>query len=294
MTTQMPFTEVARQFVAGLDNAYAHRSSDRLSDNTRRLYSRYAFRAAATLGNVPLTQITAQHVRDYVDALKREELAPASIQGHFQVLKSIVESVRDGQGNPLVASRWNLDYVGLPTVKAAQQNAPCASRSDVERAIAAGGELARLVAFLAATGLRIGEALSLTIGEGVNCYEPATGVIHVREGKTDAAARKVYLTESLRVFVNAQMGEWGSRLFPVRLQTIYTNLKRLGLPPCHAYRRFRATHCRAAHMVETVLKSQLGHALGGDITSRYDKSAQDLEFVKSEVERVGLGFSIRG
>jgi hypothetical protein len=75
MTTQMQFAEVARQFVAGLDTAYAHRSSDRLSENTRRLYSRYAYRAAAMLGKVPLTQINAQHVRDYVETLRRGNVA---------------------------------------------------------------------------------------------------------------------------------------------------------------------------------------------------------------------------
>jgi integrase len=75
------------------------------------------------------------------------------------------------------------------------------------------------------------------------------------------------------------------------LPTIYDALNRLGLPKCHAYRRFRATHCRTARMSEAVLKAQLGHA-DRDITSRYDRSVQDAQFVRAEVERVGLGFSI--
>jgi hypothetical protein len=45
-------------------------------------------------------------------------------------------------------------------------------------------------------------------------------------------------------------------------------------------------------MSESVLKSQLGHSLNGDITNLYDRSAQDAQFVRAEVERVGLGFSL--
>jgi integrase len=283
MITQMLFSAVAHQFVRSLDTAYAHRSNARLSDNTRRLYSAYARRAAESLGAVPLMGLTALHVRDYIMELKGQDLSPATIVGHFHVLKSVVESLRDEMGEPLVQRKFNLDFIGLPTVRVTQQSAPCATRLDVEKALAAGGEVGRLVALLAGTGLRISEALN--IGRG-HVYDPAAGTITVAAGKTDAAARVVCLPQELMRYCGSDAH------FTLAQPRFRDKLRALGLPPFHAYRRFRATHCRSMRMIESILKSQLGHSKRGDVTSLYDRSAENFELVRNEVQRVGMGFVI--
>jgi hypothetical protein len=44
-------------------------------------------------------------------------------------------------------------------------------------------------------------------------------------------------------------------------------------------------------MNESVLKTQLGDSESG-VTSRYDRSGFDVAFVREQVERAGVGFSV--
>lgn len=60
----------------------------------------------------------------------------------------------------------------------------------------------------------------------------------------------------------------------------------------HAYRRFFATHAEESGMNPAAMKKLLGHSRGTDVTARYARASEKLEFLRSEMERCGLGFGI--
>jgi integrase len=291
------FSEVASKFIAGLDTAFCHRSSERLSDNTRRLYSRYATRAAASLGGLPLAAVTPLKVKDYISELKREDLADTTIVSHFGVLRSVIESVRDEYGNPIVPAKYNLGFLGLPVIKPEQLRAPIASVEDIERGISVGSEFGLLIAVLSATGIRISEAISIIIVRGTdkghgNTYNPESGLISIRDGKTDAAERALPLTANLNRIVAQFASGRSGRLFKMSLSKLHHLLRKYNLPPAHSYRRFRQTHLRRSRVVTEIEKYLMGHSRRNDLGDRYSRLAADSVFVRSEVERAGLGFKI--
>jgi integrase len=256
-----------------------------LAQNTQRLYAIYSRRAAESLGPLSLSDITNATIRDFVSELRKEGLAPSTIQGHLATLKLVIDSVRNEDGDSIYSKKWNLDFIAAPVVKQAEQNAPVATPQDVEKAITRDDVL---VPFLAASGLRISEALALQIGTKDDCYDPPTGVIHIRKTlRTFAARRDVYLPQSFRAWLNSRIS--GEKMFDISYDRLKYELKEMGLPMPHSYRRLYALHCRKNHMVESVLKYLLG-SKGTDIP-RYDHSG-DVEFIRAEVERVGLPFAL--
>jgi integrase len=286
------FSEVSNQFIASLDTAYAHRSSEPLSNNTRKLYSNCANRAAASLGSLALADVNAIQVRGYIAELKRESLKPATIVAHYTVLKKILEFPKDDCGNPLIKRSLNLGFIGLPTIKTAEQKAPCADSRDIERAIVQGEEIGPLVALAAGTGLRISEILSLSIGSGTNYYDPTNALIRIQDGKTAAASRGIYLPAALNDLLSEFAGARTGPLFRSTKDQLYHRCRALGLPPFHAYRRYRTVHCRRSGLSEQILKYQLGHS-SRDITDRYaTRLVDDVAHVRAEIERVGLGFAL--
>ena len=290
-STTATFADIARQFVSGLDTAYSHRSSDPLSTNTKRLYTRCAHRAAESLGSLPLAGINAHEVKRYIGELKRSGLADTSVVCHFQVLRSVVESVRDDTGNPVVPARFNLGWIGLPVIKADRLKAPIATVADIQKAIRVGGDFGCLIALLAGTGLRVSEALDLTLDGMGNRYDALKAEIIIISGKTDAAARTVPLYPSL----NAQLAKMAQnrtgRLFRGSESLFRQLLRRYNLPAFHAYRRYRTTHLRRAGMTEEVIRYILGHARTS-ITDRYSRLTDDRQFIRTAVEKAGLGFDL--
>lgn len=286
------FRDVTQSFINGLGSAFGHRSNDPLSENTQKLYRHSASRAASYLGDVPLTDINAGHIKGYISQLKSERLKPTSVNLHFQVLKAVVESVRDQFGDPVKPLKVNLNFVGLPSIKLDRLKAPIASIEDVEKGVAVGGELGALVALCAGSGLRVSEACSLTIDGKNNHYDTATGSIVIKTGKTDSAARVIPLDPRLNSLLLKMAAGRSGKLFTTPHWTLRRQLEGLGLPPFHSYRRFRATHLRRASMVEEIVKYLLGHSRGNDITNRYSRLTADVDFIQNEVRRVGLGFSL--
>ena len=287
------FAEVTRNFIAGLSSTFGHRSNDPLSQNTKKLYTHCATRASRYLGDLPLTAVTALHVKNYISELKRERLAPTSINVHYQVLRSVVESVRDELGDPVRPANFNLNFINLPSIKTEKLHTPIASVEDIEKAISVGGQFGVLIALLAGTGIRISEATSLTINGKGNHYDTALGAIVIRHGKTDSAERTIPLDSGLNAELIKMVGERTGKLFRTPCWTVRRQLEELGLPPFHAYRRFRTTHLRRSRVVEEIEKYLLGHARSS-ITDRYSRLTADVAFTQREVSRAGLGFSLTG
>jgi integrase len=190
----------------------------------------------------------------------------------------------------------NHKFVATPIVNPDEQEAPVATREDVERALAV-SEIAGIVAIAAGAGLRISEILALRIGDdGISdAWDADAAVIHIRQTlKTPSAARTVHICDELNTWLRqfTKDSTHCSPMFTTARAELYRILDRGNLLPWHSYRRFYVSHRDELMMNEQVLKMLVGHSRGAqkNVTNRYKKAR--VEFIRSEVERVGLGFAL--
>jgi hypothetical protein len=138
-----------------------------------------------------------------------------------------------------------------------------------------------LVALLAATGIRLSEALSLNahgkFATPENYYDASRALIHIERSTNLMGRRDVYLP--------ASFNEWfiRAKLPYLHKLSLFAAIKRFNLPPTPAYRRFRITHLRNSGMDGLVSRRQIGHAKH---TPGHDEA-----FARAEVERCGVGFA---
>lgn len=296
MTT---FEETGREWRLSLE-AFVQRNGRPLAANTKRAYEQSLNRLIERIGAEPLP-VSNRIVRDYIARARAEDYSPATVVTDLIVLKLVSESVTDNDGNPLYPMQLNRKFCSVPIVNPDEQEAPCATRKDIERALTPPGFVPGLVALLAGTGIRISEALALRVGpDDVNdCWSAEKREICIRRTlKTAAAKRMIPLHPDLNSFLVSWFKGYatdcgpGALVFNVSDSTVNRVLAHYGLPPCHAYRRFYATHCDEQFMNPQVLKQLMGHSKGKtrNVTARYIRTAH--EFVRSEVQRVGLGFDL--
>ena len=170
-----------------------------------------------------------------------------------------------------------------------------------------------LFALLAGTGLRIGEALGLKLGEHLS---GDFSTIRVRQSiwrssiqapKTDNAVREIDVPSSLAALLKASIGGRTSGfLFQAESGRPLTqrNVLRDGLGKIrrdmklevgkafHSFRRFRTAHLRKNRVPWDLQKLWLGHA-SKDVADRYaEQLKEDVEWRKQEAERAGLGFEL--
>jgi integrase len=118
--------------------------------------------------------------------------------------------------------------------------------------------------------------------------------------KTLAAIRDVDLSTAVQNMLiefskGRQPGEFvfvtktGKPLDPSHVQRFITTKN--GVPGAHALRRYRVTWLETQGCPRGLEAAWIGHS-NGDITARYDKTAEDREFRRKQVERIGTGLVI--
>lgn len=266
------------------------------------------------LGKLPLSEVQNSTLRPVVQALAAE-YAAQTVQIAVGLVKAIVKSAVDANGNQLHPRTWNNDFLDLPFVSKKDQAAPVIAQPSIERALGqANAQDRALYALLAGTGLRVAEAQSLMVGldDGKHSYwNPETGTITVRttvskgniwmETKTEAGTRQVDLAPELNTFLCGLLLD--GKLPPEGLlfqslhgdlttySTLLDRAHKAAVPGFHSFRRFRITHLRNAGVPESIIRFWVGHA-DKSITDRYDKSSQDTEIRKTWAAKAGLGFSL--
>jgi len=294
MTQPVTFNQAGRDWLVSLPTTI-RRNGRPLSANTRRIYAGNLARLTGRIGREPLP-ITNRVLRDYVAWMRSEQYSASQIAGDVVVAKLVCESIRNENGDCLYPLKLNHEFIVTPIVNPDEQDAPVATREDVERALAV-PEVAGIVAIAAGGGLRISEILALKVGDdGVaDGWDPDNAAIHIRQTlKTPSAARTVYICEELNRWLRGFTRHLapGSPMFSTSLSELYRLLAKSSLLPCHSYRRFFATHRDENAMNEQVLKSLMGHKKKRDTTDRYKGTASRINFVRTEVERCGLGFTL--
>ncbi len=267
-------------------------------------------------GDKRLSQIENGVVRNFIQKLSEAGLSAASITSIFNVVKLIVASATDENGNQLFPRQWNHEFCDIPVVNPANQDAPTVPAAAVEKAVAsANGTDKALYALLAGSGLRVGEALSLMAGpdDGRNSFwQPETAILMIRTTltskgiqdttKTQAGVRQVDLAPELNTFLCQQLldGNLPSNglLFRsqtgglFRIQTAYEHLQKAGIDEgFHSFRRFRITHLESQNVPKGLQMFWTGHA-AGDVHESYIKMGANVEIRKDWAKRAGLGFQL--
>jgi integrase len=259
------------------------------------------------LGNKLLSDVGNGALREFVETLSAVGLSAKTIVNHAQVVKLVLASAVDADGEQLYPRKWNHDFIGLPIIKKETQYRPTVSATEIGEVLAKVKErYAVLFALLAGTGLRIGEALALK----ASSFSPDCHVLHVRksiwrgqeqEPKTPNAVRVVDLAEPLAQMMREYVAGKTGYLFGTSsgrpiiqrnvLRVLHSTGKKIGL---HAFRRFRTETLRRARVPEDLTKLWLGHSKE-TVTDLYAGGLQnDLAWRSEWCERAGLGFTLGG
>jgi integrase len=269
------------------------------------------------IGDRPLTDVKNEVARELVTAMKaaKPPLADKTIVTYFQVVKAVVASAVNKEGEQLHSRNWNLHFIGLPIVNEKKQNKPTSAAKEIEQIVSmAKGRYRVLLALLPGSGLRIGEALGLKVGEHVS---PDCKTLYVRQSvwngkeqdpKTENAVRDVDVCSDLAAMLKDYIGNrTNGFLFHADSgkPLLQRNILRDGLNPIltklnlkqngkgfHSFRRFRVMHLRKNRVPWDLEKFWIGHA-NKDVTDRYAAQLkEDVEWRKDVAEKTGLGFAL--
>jgi integrase len=280
VTAGMNFSDVAQAYLRELQTG----------SNPCRPKTIAAYRSAINchltprFGSTPLAELATQNNRVLKDLVKdlRVKYKPASIRLVVTLAKQVLESPKNENGLPLYPMQWSADFIDLPAI--VNQKQPTVTREQVQSVVRDGPD-ATLYAFLAASGLRISEALNL------RREDYADGTVHVRQGKTANAARYVDLAPEIAAMMDKVVGDTkpGARIFRTHLTTLRNRIR---VPGFHSLRRFRSAVLRRSDCRDLLCDYWLGHR-NVEMGSRYAKQLlEDVAFRKEWAERVGTGFIV--
>ena len=259
------------------------------------------------IGEKLLAEVSNGVLRELVEKMAAAGLSPKSIVNYARVVKMVVASAVDSDGEQIHPRKWNYDFIGMPIVRKELQHRPTVTETELSAILSrAKGRYAVLFSLLAGTGLRIGEALALKATD----LSPDCSAVYVRrsiwhgqeqEPKTPSAVRVVDIAEPLaqllRRYVSGKVGylfatKKGSALQQRNsLRALHATGKKVGF---HAFRRFRTETLRRVRVPEDLTRLWLGHAKQS-VTDFYAGGLEnDGAWRREWCERAGLGFSLVG
>jgi len=155
------------------------------------------------LGDKLLSEVRNSALRQFVGILSAADLAPKKIVNVVTVVKFVVASAVDEEGDQIHPRIWNHEFIQLPLIIKEKQNRPTINEAEISAMLTTmKGRDAVLVALVAGTGLRIGEALAIRTDD----FDPLCRLLQVRRSvwrrreqapKTLNAIRPVDIPESL-------------------------------------------------------------------------------------------------
>jgi integrase len=273
------------------------------------------------IGDLPLSEVNNSTLKNVIAGMSAEGLAPKTIMNYVLVVKMVVASAVDKEGEEIHPRKWNHEFMDMPVIDKAKQNTPCFSAEIMSGLAAWKYERERMLfIFCGATGLRIGEALGIEIDKHIS---PDFLTIRIkqkaRRGKIEGrlknanACREIDLHPTIAALLKEFVGERKhGLLFCTRTgkQLGQSNIARRHLHPAlkqlgfvntftgthkggnHAFRRFRNTYLRnRTECPEGVRKFWMGHA-DENMSDLYDKIRQDLAFRRECAEKFGFGFNL--
>ena len=262
------------------------------------------------IGDLPLASIGNLALKNLGATMVNGGLGASAIRSYTNVVKMVVASALNEEGDQLYPRKWNHDFIDLPEDKCRRQPA---FTSDVVTAIIrrSRNPYRMLWILCAAAGLRIGEALGIDIKD----VSSEATVIRIRQKawrgqlhnflKTDNGHREVDLhpqvAAELKKFIGQRKegllfcSKTGKQLWQTNLlrRALHPALAKLNQPKCgaHAFRRFRTTWLRKNLVPKDLEHFWLGHA-DEEVGDIYSKLKEDVAFRQEVTGRIGFGFDI--
>jgi integrase len=269
------------------------------------------------ISDMPLGNVNNITVKPLVDKMKKSKsLSARTINKYVEYIKQVVASLKDGQtGEPIHKRRWDSSVMDLPLVNRKEQRRPSLKTSAISQLVKESeGEERALYVLLAATGMRVSEALALETRHLTNRGH----TIEVRQQvdrdtphivpclKTAASYRDIDLHPDVAEFLRRFIGEKKGLLFATRNGTphLHNNiearwlterLKKMGLDEpgmgWHAFRRFRKTWLRGKRCQEDINIFWMGHK-PKTMSEIYSHLFEEVGLRLAEAEAVGFGFEV--
>ena len=256
------------------------------------------------IGDRLLSDVSNAVLRELIGKMMAAGLAPKTVVNYSQVVKMVVASAINDEGDQIYPRKWNHEFIGLPIVRKEKQRRPTVTQAELEAMLPALKTRYRmLVAVLAGTGLRIGEAFGLKVSD----FSTDCRILEVRRSvwrgkeqdpKTANALRTIDVPEELaqvlRAYVAGRSGyvfctSKGRPLMPRNvLRILHEKGKRVGF---HAFRRHRLTWLRRNNVPKDLERLWMGHA-PEEVGDLYSKLRDDVAFRQEWAEKAGLGFSV--
>jgi integrase len=266
------------------------------------------------IGDMPLDAVNNLAMKELVAKMVASgELGPKSIGNYTQVVKMVVASAVNEQGEPIYPRKWNHEFIDMPVVTKNEQKRPAHTGEVVTKIIAAAREekYRTLLTLCAAGGLRLGEALGIDVNnvspDGTTikiCQKAWKGQLHSFL-KTPNGKREIDLHSSVGAMLRKYIGERKSGLLfssksgkqlgqsNILRRTLHPILGELNQPKCgaHAFRRFRLTWLRENSVPKDLEHFWMGHA-DEEVGDLYSQLENNIKFRKEVAERIGLGFDL--
>ncbi len=272
------------------------------------------------LGDLPVSAVNNGAVKNLVSIMSKE-LGPKSITSYVGIVKQVVASAVNAEGEEIYPRKWNPEFMDMPVVDKSEQNVP-AFTAEVMTGLAKWKNVVVRMIFIlcGAAGLRIGEVLGIDIAKHISAdfrtiiiKQKARNCKIEDRVKTQASYRKVDLDPCVAVLLKAFVGSRKTGLVfasrngkPLSLSNIlkrhlHPALKALHyINPStgdhkagsHAFRRFRNTFLRnRTNCPVGLYQYWLAHA-NASMSELYDKIKEDDAFRLEWAEKCGIGFAL--
>jgi integrase len=267
------------------------------------------------IGAFPLGSVDNLSVKPLIEKMCSASLQPRTVNKYIEYVKQVVESLKAANGEPVYNRKWNPETMDLPIVEYSEQKRPSLKAKAISDLISGScGQEQALYVLLAATGMRISEALAVGTEHFIN--EGRTIKVEqqvekdspqvVKYLKTAAAKREIDLHPKVAEFLQRYMEGKSGLLFSTAEKTphMYSNLEDRWLTPrlvkmgldemgmgWHAFKRFRKTWLRGQRCLEDINNFWMAHK-PQTMSEVYSHLHEELEMRLAEAERVGYGFDL--
>jgi integrase len=265
------------------------------------------------IGDLPLGFVDNLAVKPLVEQMSAS-LSPRTVNKYVEYIKQVVESLKAPNGEPVHKRTWDAETMDLPVVEYSDQKRPSLKASTVSELIREStGQEQALYVLLAATGMRISEALGLEVRHIINGRRTIKVEQQVAKDrpqivkylKTNASKREIDLHPDVAEYLRQYAAGKSGLLFHTANGTphLYGKLEDRWLTPrlvkmaldekgmgWHSFKRFRKTWLRGARCLEDINNFWMAHK-PKTMSEIYSHLHEELQLRLDEAERVGYGFT---
>ena len=267
------------------------------------------------IGEIPLASVDNLSVKPLIERMSAAGLKARTVNKYIEHVKQVVESLKGPNGEPIHNRKWDAETMDLPVVEHAEQKRPSLKASAISALIKqSSGQEQALYVLLAATGMRVSEALAVETRHFTN--DGCTIIVEqqvekdsaqvVKYLKTAAAKRHVDLLPDIAEYLQRYTAGKTGLLFHTANCTphLYGNLADRWLTPrlvkmrldeegmgWHSFKRFRKTWLRGQRCLEDINNFWMAHK-PQTMSELYSHLNEDMQLRLEEAARVGYGFAL--